>query len=94
MIADALCVLADGLKFPDHFVWQTYGEVDTRRKNLDSAIQNLVDSGDALVVDVLETVALWSLTIPGGWHSFSVVLIVDVCGCEGDSGDPTSYGTI
>ena len=53
------------LKFADHFVWQTYGEVDTRRKNLGSAIQGLFDSGDALAADGLETIALWSMNIPG-----------------------------
>ena len=53
------------LKFADHFVWQTYGEVDTRRKNLGSAIQGLFNSGDALAADGLETVALWSMNIPG-----------------------------
>lgn len=59
-------VCDEPLKFADHFVWQTYGEVDARRKNLGSAIQGLFDSGDALAVDGLETVALWSMNIPGG----------------------------
>jgi len=53
------------LKFADHFVWQTYGEVDSRRKNLGSAIQGLFNSGDAVAVDGLETIALWSMNIPG-----------------------------
>ena len=52
-------------KFADHFVWKTYGEVDARRKNLGSAIQGLFDSGDAVAADGLETVALWSMNIPG-----------------------------
>ena len=52
-------------KFADHFVWQTYGEVDTRRRNLGSAIQGLFDSGDAQVVNGLGTIALWSMNIPG-----------------------------
>ena len=59
------------LKFADHFVWKTYGEVDTRRKNLGSAIQGLFDSGDALAADGLETIALWSMNIPGE-YDFSV----------------------
>ena len=53
------------LKFADHFIWQTYGEVDVRRKNLGSAIQGLFNSGDALATDGLETLALWSMNIPG-----------------------------
>lgn len=53
------------LKFADHFVWQTYGEVDIRRKNLGSAVQGLFNSGDALAVDGLETIALWSMNVPG-----------------------------
>lgn len=52
------------LIFADHFVWRSYGEVDTRRKNLGSAIQGLFNSGDALAADGLETVALWSMNIP------------------------------
>lgn len=58
-------VSSEPLKFADHFVWQTYGEVDTRRKNLGSAIQGLFDSGDATATDGLETIALWSMNIPG-----------------------------
>jgi len=68
-------------KFADHFVWQTYGEVDTRRKNLGSAIQGLFDSGDALAADGLETIALWTMNIPGEYNS-SIVLIADMCKCE------------
>ena len=59
------------LKFANHFVWQTYGEVDVRRKNLGSAIQGLFDSGDALAADGLETIALWSMNIPGEWRFFN-----------------------
>ena len=70
------------LKFADHFLWQTYGEVDTRRKNLGSAIQGLFNSGDALAADGLETVALWSMNIPGEWSS-----IADACGYEEGSRD-------
>ncbi|KAF9777881.1 hypothetical protein BJ322DRAFT_1094908 [Thelephora terrestris] len=54
----------DPLKFADNFVWRSYGEVDTRRKNLGSAIQGLFNSGDALAADGLEPVALWSMNIP------------------------------
>lgn len=53
------------LIFADHFAWRSYGEVDTRRKNLGSAIQGLFNSGDALAAGGLETVALWSMNIPG-----------------------------
>ena len=39
--------------------------LDVRRKNLGSAIQGLFNSGDALAADGLETLALWSMNIPG-----------------------------
>jgi hypothetical protein len=68
------------LQFADHFVWQTYGEVDIRRKNLGSAIQGLFNSGDAPAVGGLETVALWSMNIPG---EFSLAgFITEYPGCE------------
>ena len=54
------------LELANHFVWKTYGEVDARRQNLGSAIQGLFNSGDAVAADGLETVALWSMNIPGG----------------------------
>lgn len=54
-------------------MWQNYGEVDTRRKNLGSAIQGLFNSGDALATDGLETVALWSMNIPGEYTLVSFV---------------------
>lgn len=57
-------VSEEPLKFADYYVWRTYGDVDTRRKNLGSAIQGLFNSGDGLAVDGLETVALWSMNIP------------------------------
>ena len=59
------------LKFP--FQWQTYSEVSTRYKNLGSTIQDLFNFCDALAVNGLEMVALWSMNIPGGWHSSSVI---------------------
>ena len=65
----------DPLKFADHYLWQTYGEVDTRRKNLGSAIQGLFNSGDALAADGLETIALWSMNIPGEWRLFNSRLV-------------------
>jgi long-chain acyl-CoA synthetase len=71
------------LKFADHFVWQTYGEVDTRRKNLGSAIQGLFNSGDALAAEGLETVALWSMNIPGEYTTSLPFSCRWLCGCEG-----------
>ena len=53
------------LKFADHFVWSTWGEVAKRRFNVGSGIENLFRSGDAVKANGLETVGLWSGNTPG-----------------------------
>lgn len=65
-------VSADPLKFADHFVWLTWGEVAKRRLDVGSGVENLFRSGDAVGANGLETVGLWSANIPGqfAFHMF------------------------
>lgn len=58
------------LKFANHYVWQTWGEVDTRRRNIGSALEGLFKSGAAVGTNGLETVGIWSANIPGTLSTF------------------------
>lgn len=53
------------LTFANHFVWQTWGEIDKRRKNVGSALQGLFNSGAAVGTNGLDTVGIWSANNPG-----------------------------
>jgi long-chain acyl-CoA synthetase len=53
------------LKFADHFVWSTWGEVARRRIDIGSGIENLFHSRDGVRANGLETVGLWSANTPG-----------------------------
>ncbi|KAF9648046.1 acetyl-CoA synthetase-like protein, partial [Thelephora ganbajun] len=44
------------LKFASHYVWQTWGEIDTRRRNLGSAIEGLFKSRAAVGTNGLDTI--------------------------------------
>lgn len=61
-------VSSNPLKFADHFVWSTWGEVAKRRLDIGSGIENLFRSGDAVRANGLETVGLWSANTPGEFH--------------------------
>jgi long-chain acyl-CoA synthetase len=52
------------LKFADHYVWETYGEVDVRRRAVGSALRKLFDTG-YLKAENLDTVGIWSMNRPG-----------------------------
>lgn len=58
-------VSTNPLKFADHFVWSTWGEVAKRRLDAGSGVENLFRSGDAVKANELETVGLWSANTPG-----------------------------
>ena len=58
-------VSTNPLKFTDHFVWSTWGEVAKRRLDAGSGVENLFRSGDAVKANELETVGLWSANTPG-----------------------------
>ncbi|KAI0273787.1 long-chain-fatty-acid-CoA ligase [Gloeopeniophorella convolvens] len=51
------------LKFADHYVWETYGEADERRRNIGSAIHTLFENG-TLGGGEIPTVGLWSQNRP------------------------------
>ncbi len=52
------------LKFANYYVWQTYGEVDLRRRWIGSALAKLFASGQ-LGGGEFETVGVWSQNRPG-----------------------------
>lgn len=52
------------LKFSNKFDWQTYGEVDIRRRHVGSALVSLFQKGD-LGGGEFETVGIWSANRPG-----------------------------
>ena len=55
------------LKFANHYVWQTWGEVDTRRRNIGSALEGLFRSGAAVGTNGLDTIGIWSANTPGAF---------------------------
>lgn len=57
-------VSTNPLKFADHYVWQSYAQVDERRRNLGSAIHKLFSDG-VLGGGELQTVGIWSQNRPG-----------------------------
>lgn len=57
-------ISVDPPKFADHYVWQTYSEVDVRRRNLGSALHALFKNGE-LGGGEFPTVGIWSQNRPG-----------------------------
>ena len=55
------------LRFANNFIWATWGEVEKRRLNVGSGIENIFRSGDAVKANGFEIVGLWSLNTPGGF---------------------------
>jgi long-chain acyl-CoA synthetase len=60
-------VSTNPLKFGP-YVWQTYKQVDARRRCVGSALHSLFSRG-VLMGDDLETVGIWSQNRPGMFHS-------------------------
>lgn len=52
------------LKFADHYIWQTYAQVDESRRNLGSAVHALFENG-TVGGGELPTVGLWCPNRPG-----------------------------
>ena len=52
------------LKFADHYVWETYREVDIRRRAVGSALHGMFASG-MLQGEDYNTVGIWSPNRPG-----------------------------
>lgn len=55
---------ANPLKFADHYVWDTYAQVNEHRKNIGSALHKLFKEG-VLGGGDYETVGIWSQNRPG-----------------------------
>lgn len=60
------------LTYAHHYVWQTYAEVDERRRHIGSAIHTLFENG-TVGGGEHPTVGLWSLNRPGKVFAFGVV---------------------
>ncbi|KAJ6488597.1 hypothetical protein C8R47DRAFT_1126207 [Mycena vitilis] len=60
------------LKFANHFEWQTYGQVDVRRRNIGSALVHLFKTG-VLGGGDLETAGIWSINRPE-WQILDIAL--------------------
>ncbi|KAJ7043194.1 hypothetical protein C8F04DRAFT_1251350 [Mycena alexandri] len=61
------------LKFANYYEWQTYGEVDIRRRNIGSAVDHLFKTG-VIGGGELETVGLWSINRPE-WQIIDIALL-------------------
>ncbi|SRR6266550_4139814 len=55
------------LLFATEYTWQTYGEVDGRRRRIGSALHTLFTRGEVGGGDY-DTVGIWSQNSPGRWH--------------------------
>jgi long-chain acyl-CoA synthetase len=55
------------LRFATDYTWQTYGEVDERRRRIGSALHALFTRGEVGGGDY-DTVGIWSQNRPGRWH--------------------------
>ncbi|KAF8184890.1 hypothetical protein K438DRAFT_1837051 [Mycena galopus ATCC 62051] len=61
------------LKFANHYQWETYGQVDVRRRHIGSALVHLWKTGVIGGGD-LETVGLWSINRPE-WQIIDIALL-------------------
>lgn len=52
------------LKYANHFVWESYGDIDLRRRYLGSALAHLFAKGE-LGGGEYDTVGIWSANRPG-----------------------------
>ncbi|KAI0313081.1 acetyl-CoA synthetase-like protein [Amylostereum chailletii] len=82
------------LAFADHYVWETYGQIDERRRNVGSALQTWFKDG-TLGGGELETVGIWSPNRPE-WAivDWAVVSFQKVCVSLYDTLGKESVGAI
>ena len=62
------------LTFANHFVWQTYGEIDERRRNVGSALHYLFEAGFLGKDGEYDTVGLWMQNRPGGFFFLQMTM--------------------
>ncbi|GLB35097.1 putative AMP-binding enzyme [Lyophyllum shimeji] len=65
-------VSTNPLKYADHYVWQTYGDVDIRRRHVGSALSSLFAKGEVGGGE-LNTVGIWSANRPE-WQIIDIAL--------------------
>ncbi|KAG7086620.1 hypothetical protein E1B28_002563 [Marasmius oreades] len=65
-------ISANPLKFANHFVWESWGSVDDRRRAIGSALYSLFKNGD-LGGGEYETVGIWSQNRPE-WQMIDLAL--------------------
>ncbi|KAG6832688.1 hypothetical protein H0H92_012260 [Tricholoma furcatifolium] len=65
-------VSSSPLKFANHYVWETYGEVDIRRRNVGSALASLFNKGE-LGGGEFNAVGIWSANRPE-WQIIDIAL--------------------
>ena len=65
------------LKFDNKYVWQTYAEVDVRRKNIGSALVSLFQDG-TIGGGELDTVGIWAPNRPGTLSTTEVALQTNI----------------
>ncbi|KAF7353625.1 Long chain acyl-CoA synthetase 7, peroxisomal [Mycena venus] len=61
------------LKFANYFEWETYGQVDVRRRKIGSALVHLFKTG-VIGGGELETVGIWSINRPE-WQILDIALV-------------------
>ncbi len=60
------------LTYAHHYVWQTYAEVDERRRHIGSAIHTLFENG-TVGGGEYPTVGLWSSNRPGNFLALRII---------------------
>jgi long-chain acyl-CoA synthetase len=63
--------------YAHHYVWETYAEVDERRRHIGSALHTLFENGTVGGGDY-PTVGLWSSNRPGKFSTLGVVQSVNL----------------
>jgi hypothetical protein len=64
MLGHRPLISSNPLKYADHYVWETYGEVDTKRRALGSALDAMF-AAKTLGGGEYKTLGLWSMNRPG-----------------------------
>jgi long-chain acyl-CoA synthetase len=64
------------LKFANHYVWETYADIDVRRRAVGSVLKNLFAAG-TLKGAKYETVGIWSANRPGTFLDISESILLN-----------------
>jgi long-chain acyl-CoA synthetase len=58
-------ISTDPVTYASEYTWQTYADVDKRRRAVGSALENLFRTGELAAGQDFETVGIWSINRPG-----------------------------